>query len=343
MSIPSPLPSTRYALPASRPATARHSSFGSSLIEDVLAPGDIIGPGILLQGHLIRPASTALLRDNTPGIAPEFEVIRKLGTGSYAVVYHVREVLSRPIPSEDGHCGTLDLGDTPTSSYVSYGREFALKCLSKANLDEDALAAQLSEVLSFPLPYVYIYISFFLGYHSSVAPSTPQHRHPSPHSRNPRLPSSAPRVRPRRGFVLLPRTGSRSCRAHPPCRRLCSRSHSSNTISARIPRPTPQPNSSPSHRPYVHPDVRCRRNLPRTHRIPQGHQAGELHRHRRICQRRASRRRQALRLWALHHRRGLCRHGLRKRTLHELRVPKQSCSHLQARRCRCLVTWHCSH
>ncbi|KAL4078322.1 hypothetical protein V8B97DRAFT_1865727 [Scleroderma yunnanense] len=150
MSIPSLLPassSIRHLLPPSRPTTTRQSSFGSSIVEDVLALGDIIGPGLPLQGHLIRPASTSTqLHDNSPGIASEFEVIRKLGTGSYAVVYLVREVLSRTTPSEDGHCGTLDLGDTPNKSYVSYGREFALKCLSKANLDEDALAAQLSEV-----------------------------------------------------------------------------------------------------------------------------------------------------------------------------------------------------
>ena len=185
MSIPTHLPassSIRHPLPPSRSVTARHSSFGSSIIEDVLAPGDIIGPGIPLQGHLIRPASTSLqLHDNSSGIASEFEVIRELGTGSYAIVYLVREVLSRSAPSEDGHCGTLDLGDTPYTPYVSYGREFALKCLSKANLDEDALAAQLSEVLSFPLRYSHMCTTLFLGHYSPVSPSTPQHRHSPPH------------------------------------------------------------------------------------------------------------------------------------------------------------------
>ncbi|KAG1715609.1 hypothetical protein ID866_1533 [Astraeus odoratus] len=159
LSIPSPLPpsaplplpnsaSTRNRVSAStRLNTARHSSFGSSLIEDVLSPGDIIGEGILFQGHIVRPASASIdLEDISAGLATEFEVVRKLGTGSYAVVYLVREIISRTTPSEDGHCGILDLGDSPNKSYVTYGRDFALKCLSKANLDEEALTAQLSEV-----------------------------------------------------------------------------------------------------------------------------------------------------------------------------------------------------
>ncbi|KAI6021491.1 CAMK/CAMK-unique protein kinase [Pisolithus microcarpus] len=102
-------------------STSRHSF--SSVVEDVLAPGDFIGEGLLLQGHSLTPPAVAIeLQDNSSGLATEFQVVRKLGTGSYAVVYLVRE------------------------SYVSYGREFALKCLSKANLDEEALIAQLSEV-----------------------------------------------------------------------------------------------------------------------------------------------------------------------------------------------------
>lgn len=101
-----------------------------------------------MQDHLIRLSPTPVSDHNTDfGLANEFEVVRKLGTGSYAVVYLVREVLSRTQPSEDGHCGALDLGDaTRSKSYVTYGRDFALKCLSKANLDQDAIAAQMTEV-----------------------------------------------------------------------------------------------------------------------------------------------------------------------------------------------------
>lgn len=76
--------------------------------------------------------------------AKEFQVIRRLGTGSYAVVYLVREVISRMPISDDGHVGVLDLDPTPPP--IVYGRDFALKVLSKANLDSDALTAQLTEV-----------------------------------------------------------------------------------------------------------------------------------------------------------------------------------------------------
>ena len=80
--------------------------------------------------------------------AKEFQVVRRLGTGSYAVVYLVREVMSRPPSnpvSDDGHVGILDLDLAPPKPMV-YGRNFALKVLSKANLDATALTAQLSEV-----------------------------------------------------------------------------------------------------------------------------------------------------------------------------------------------------
>ncbi|KAG6375430.1 kinase-like protein [Boletus reticuloceps] len=138
LTLPSPLPSSApLRLPSSslRPHVSRSatpirpSSSGSSVIEDVLAPGDFIGevPTLALQRSL--------------------KVVRKLGTGSYAVVYLVREVLSRAQPSEDGHCGIMDFGELPHSkSYITYGRDFALKCLSKANLDQEALAAQMTEV-----------------------------------------------------------------------------------------------------------------------------------------------------------------------------------------------------
>ncbi|KAG9316689.1 kinase-like protein [Chiua virens] len=163
LSLPSPLPPTApLPLPSSsslrppvsrsaastRLTSARRSTSGSSTIEDVLAPGDFIGEGILLQDHRIRLAPALVSHDSTDfDLVKEFEVVRKLGTGSYAVVYLVREVLSRAQPSEDGHCGVLDLGDsTHSKSYVTYGRDFALKCLSKANLDQEALAAQMTEV-----------------------------------------------------------------------------------------------------------------------------------------------------------------------------------------------------
>jgi hypothetical protein len=41
--------------------------------------------------------------------------------------------------------GMMEL-DTASAPQTVYGREYAIKCLSKANLDEEDLAAQMSEV-----------------------------------------------------------------------------------------------------------------------------------------------------------------------------------------------------
>lgn len=109
----------------------------------------MVGEGISLQGEPIRlvsmPTSSEL---EAP--AQEFEVVRQLGTGSYAVVYLVREVLSRPpLHSQDGHMSLdgMELDDKQSrQQFTEYGREYAIKCLSKSNLDEEALAAQMSEV-----------------------------------------------------------------------------------------------------------------------------------------------------------------------------------------------------
>ena len=115
---------------------------------DVLSPGDLVGEGVPLQGENIRLVSMPDTVDyETP--AQEFEVVRRLGTGSYAVVYLVREVLSRPSYSHDSHMSLdgMELDDKASHRQsIEYGRDFAIKCLSKANLDEDALKAQMSEV-----------------------------------------------------------------------------------------------------------------------------------------------------------------------------------------------------
>ncbi|KAJ3798374.1 hypothetical protein GGU11DRAFT_589011 [Lentinula aff. detonsa] len=158
---PSPLPSVHPWSSSSATKTSADSgppsptqSFNSAALEDVLGAGDIVGEGATLQGETITLVSiddAVSVRPDTPDYeqpAKEFEVVRRLGAGSYAVVYLVCEVLYRPPPSEDGHTvGTLDLEDmSKRRPKTVYGREYALKCLSKANLDEEALAAQMSEV-----------------------------------------------------------------------------------------------------------------------------------------------------------------------------------------------------
>lgn len=102
-----------------------------------------MGEGISLQGELLRlapnhSAEQAPVADYQE-LAPEFQVVRKLGTGSYAVVYLVREVLSRSPPSEDDHVypgGRLEFDDAASMRSTEYGREYAVKLLSKADIDE---------------------------------------------------------------------------------------------------------------------------------------------------------------------------------------------------------------
>ncbi|KDQ57694.1 hypothetical protein JAAARDRAFT_58281 [Jaapia argillacea MUCL 33604] len=142
---PSPIP--RY-IPDTPPASSRQFSSASSGIQDILSQGDLVGEGLELEGEAIRVVP--IHNDTTGEERPrEFEVVRRLGTGSYAVVYLVREVLSRRTPSLDSYSPIDSIDMDYTSSHrgepVEYGQEFALKCLSKANLDEEALNSQMSE------------------------------------------------------------------------------------------------------------------------------------------------------------------------------------------------------
>ena len=143
------IPSFSYTPKSSRPSTA------SSVVSDILYPGDLIGESLSLQGEAVRVIS---LSSNQAHLdvqafeepAKEFELSRLLGTGSYAVVYHMREVLARKLISEDDHSllGPMDFDDSSSQCSVEYGREYAIKCLTKANLDEEASEAQTFEVSS---------------------------------------------------------------------------------------------------------------------------------------------------------------------------------------------------
>ncbi|WVR03332.1 hypothetical protein IAU60_000323 [Kwoniella sp. DSM 27419] len=119
-------------------------------VEEVLKPGMLIGEGLEFQGEVIVPAvgrvasggldeglplrrggseATKVTRGDGRTEKRRYEVVRKLGTGSYAVVYLVKERGGRK-------------------------REFALKCLSKQDLEEEQLETQLFEAyihLSLPI------------------------------------------------------------------------------------------------------------------------------------------------------------------------------------------------
>jgi serine/threonine protein kinase len=138
----------------SRPASAH-----SSPVQDILFPGDVIGQGLDFQGERVRllPISANHHNSDDDLKAPsiKFEVVKALGTGSYAVVYQVRQILSGyPPATEDlSPISAVDFDDIPSfPAPVRYGREYALKCLSKADLDKDALSAQMFEVCSFQFP-----------------------------------------------------------------------------------------------------------------------------------------------------------------------------------------------
>ncbi|EIW67802.1 hypothetical protein TREMEDRAFT_39946, partial [Tremella mesenterica DSM 1558] len=106
--------------------------------EDIMYSGMLFGEGREFQGEVVEPAVRKLSDDEAlplrrggsevnhvreNGHAPEkktYQVIRQLGSGSYAVVYLVREKGGKR-------------------------REYALKCLSKQNLEEEQLETQLFE------------------------------------------------------------------------------------------------------------------------------------------------------------------------------------------------------
>ena len=75
-------------------SSINHCSHNCSFIEDALCQGNIIGPGLLLQGEPVEVI-------HIPGVPPHYsqppamnlQVVRKLGAGSYTVVYLVREIL----------------------------------------------------------------------------------------------------------------------------------------------------------------------------------------------------------------------------------------------------------
>ncbi|KAI0344751.1 Pkinase-domain-containing protein [Trametopsis cervina] len=199
---PLPLPAPALALALAHTDTdvsTRSSAFSADDVLDVLSPGDRIGEGLRLQGELVRrvPIPPLLQHDErerdlrAPAVVKEqqqqpaasqrtssiavpspeepartFEVVRRLGTGSYAVVYLVRERVGAESDnvsaSSDGHGCEDDGADLDMSmdghgeewterrekemeKESRYGREYAIKLLSKANLDADALAAQIFE------------------------------------------------------------------------------------------------------------------------------------------------------------------------------------------------------
>ena len=155
--LPSPVPSSLHILNDN--ASSHRSGRGSTHavpIQDILFPGDAIGQGLYFHGERVRllpiPVSHRNVVDNLNAPSLKFEVVKALGTGSYAVVYQVRQILSSypPYMEDLSPISAVNFDGLPSSSTSTrYGREYALKCLSKADLDKDALSAQMFEVYLF--------------------------------------------------------------------------------------------------------------------------------------------------------------------------------------------------
>ncbi|KAG8927843.1 hypothetical protein FRC02_007707 [Tulasnella sp. 418] len=142
---PSPAPiSRRQSRQQSlRVAPLHHHDY---VVDDVLLEGDIIGHGEQLHGELIETVhiQTSAHRSEPPP-AHQLQVVRKLGAGSYATVYLVKEIVGRTlIPSPHNDEELSDSSDSVRYRY-QYGREFAVKCLSKYGLSPEELDVQMSE------------------------------------------------------------------------------------------------------------------------------------------------------------------------------------------------------
>ena len=212
-------PSANVSFQHSRPASTH-----SSPVQDILFPGDIIGQGLNFQGERVRllPISASHHNSDDDLDAPsiKFEVVKALGTGSYAVVYQVRQILSGypPVAEDFSPISAVDFDDIPSCpAPVKYGREYALKCLSKADLDKDALSAQMFEVCTSRFPCLHLLIRSILpGNDSPVSASPSEHRHALSYPRNTFLSPSASRIRSRPGPLLFFGTVMRSLRTRTP-------------------------------------------------------------------------------------------------------------------------------
>jgi hypothetical protein len=135
---------------------------------DILSPGDIVGEGIPLQAEplcLVPNQSVDQAIADYQESARKFEVVRKLGTCSYAIVYLVREILSYFPLSEDDH--TYPAGHHPSREY---GRKYTLKSLFKAALNKNEFTAVPNRV-------PFHYFSSFLRFecHSPTGDRPPGH------------------------------------------------------------------------------------------------------------------------------------------------------------------------
>jgi serine/threonine protein kinase len=133
------------------PSNYTRRSTDSRILEQVLHDGDEIGPGRFI---LDQPISVVHAR--TP-VVPNLKVIRKLATGSYAVVYLVQEIVQPPAPSATNFLNLSEDDDSPPltpaapTAPTTQGRLFALKCLEKHAQDQEAQLLEATIHQSLPV------------------------------------------------------------------------------------------------------------------------------------------------------------------------------------------------
>ncbi|GAA5910620.1 hypothetical protein JCM5296_003823 [Sporobolomyces johnsonii] len=147
---------------------------------EVFEEGERIGVDVWLEGRGGWVRDCFAGRAERDGKAPgngldgpkQLEVERRLGEGTYAIVYLVREVLYDPDPTDDDILSPIDpfasfeFGDSPSTTGTSrprlhswasdvylppseptYGRYYALKCLCKKDLTDELIEVQRGEAI----------------------------------------------------------------------------------------------------------------------------------------------------------------------------------------------------
>ncbi|KAG8722697.1 hypothetical protein FRC09_005828 [Ceratobasidium sp. 395] len=146
-------------------APARKSAVSLVPADDILGEGDVVGDSVVLHNELVMAIDHGrdpLHGGPQNGAQARYEIVKKLGSGSYATVFLAREILAEPVPpndtdlpfewngSDDVHADPDVTICTPGPSIAAagrtYGRPFAIKCLSRASLTTpESLAVQMLE------------------------------------------------------------------------------------------------------------------------------------------------------------------------------------------------------
>ncbi|TIB36616.1 hypothetical protein E3P86_02438 [Wallemia ichthyophaga] len=112
---------------------------------DIFKLGDVFGEGYDFQGQPVRSVELGTQTQQRLTDRPKkMEVVKKLGTGSYAAVYAMKEILQSDHDSDEDD---FELSGVPNKNVNKGGqpRMFALKALSKKNLDDSQLEIQMYE------------------------------------------------------------------------------------------------------------------------------------------------------------------------------------------------------